>query len=276
MVPRTKAADVVTGYRGPAGSYTRIAIGPGQWMGYLRSAAMIATSTFHGAVFAAKMGRPFVVIAREWNALKITDFARRIGLVHRVFEAGQCPNTLPAELWRNDDVVGAREKLEHLRTDSDRFLDEALALIRRQRNSPIAGIWRMLLPVEQPAVTELVPRAITSNALSTFRTKHEFSHFAQLPHDGRVPRLSPVGQGPQPATFRAWQGIERPVLPPSDRSGRAPEQAAPPGIAAPKRSLLHFVECQYRRSLAGLPAAISRQLLLSCVGARLDRGRPRR
>ena len=117
------------GYRGPAGSYTRIAIGPGQWMGFLRSAAMIATSTFHGAVFAAKMGRPFVVIAREWNALKITDFARRVGLVHRVFEAGQCPNTLPAELWRNDDVVGAREKLEHLRTDSDRFLDEALALI---------------------------------------------------------------------------------------------------------------------------------------------------
>ena len=116
------------GYRGPAGSHARIAIGPGQWMGFLRSAAMIATSTFHGAVFAAKMGRPFVVIAREWNALKITDFARRIGLVHRVFEAGQCPNTLPSELWRNDDVVEAGEKLERLRADSDRFLDEALAL----------------------------------------------------------------------------------------------------------------------------------------------------
>jgi len=60
--------------------------------------------------------------------LKITDFARRIGLVHRVFEAGKCPNALPSELWRNDDVVEAGKELQRLRADSDRFLDEALAL----------------------------------------------------------------------------------------------------------------------------------------------------
>jgi len=38
----------------------------------------------------------------------------------------------------------------------------------------------MPLPAEKPALTELVPRAITSNALSTFRTRHEFSHFASF------------------------------------------------------------------------------------------------
>lgn len=114
------------GYRGPAAWRSRIAIGPAEWMGYLRAAAIIVTSTFHGAVFAAKMGRPFLVIARDWNAIKITDFASRIGLEHRVFRAESCPTTIAPELWQDDDVVRARPALDRLRAESDRFLDDAL------------------------------------------------------------------------------------------------------------------------------------------------------
>jgi hypothetical protein len=114
------------GYRGPVGAWSRIAIGPGEWMGYVRAASMVITSTFHGAVFAAKMGRPFIVIARDWNAIKITDFVARIGLSHRVFRSESCPPTVADELWSAEDVIGAQPKIEQLRAQSDAYLDQAL------------------------------------------------------------------------------------------------------------------------------------------------------
>lgn len=115
------------GYRGPAGTRSRIGIGPGEWMGHVRVAALVITSTFHGAVFAAKMGRPFIVIARDWNAIKIRDFVERIGLGHRVFRDDECPPALSDDLWRDGDVIAAQEAIARLRTQSEAYLDRALA-----------------------------------------------------------------------------------------------------------------------------------------------------
>ena len=123
------------GYRGPAGSPSRIGIGPGEWMGHVRASALVVTSTFHGAVFAAKMGRPFIVIARDWNAIKIRDFVERIGLGHRVFRDDECPSALPDDLWDHTDVIGAQEAIARLRAQSEAYLDHALAAAAPHRGN---------------------------------------------------------------------------------------------------------------------------------------------
>jgi len=123
------------GYRGPGGSPSRIGIGPGEWMGHLRASVLVITSTFHGAVFAAKMGRPFIVIARDWNATKIRDFVERVGLGHRVFRDDECPSTLPDHLWDDRDVIGAQEAIALLRAQSEAYLDRALSAATPRRGN---------------------------------------------------------------------------------------------------------------------------------------------
>lgn len=69
--------------------------GPAEWLYLIAKAKFVYTDSFHGAIFALKNNRPFIVYyAEEWRSPRMTDLARRYQLggsvAHDVDSLGKC------------------------------------------------------------------------------------------------------------------------------------------------------------------------------------------
>ncbi len=79
---------VVTGLLHPWAD-EQVAASPFEFLGLLRSAAAVATDTFHGTIFSVLMGANFVVLGRK-QSNKRTDLVDELGLQSRVW-TGDAP-----------------------------------------------------------------------------------------------------------------------------------------------------------------------------------------
>ena len=83
---------------------------------WFRDAAYIVTDTFHGSVFSIKYNKPFAVIIREMNKLKLTSLLRQFGLESRVVSyMHELENVLESEI--DYDPVNKQISLETQRSN---------------------------------------------------------------------------------------------------------------------------------------------------------------
>lgn len=98
-----------------------------QWLGFIRNARCVVTTSFHGIVFSVLMHRPFLAILLTNRYSKgnnrIIDFLMRIGLSERIFDP-----KIPVEKQMNAPIDWSvvDHKIEDLRMSSFDFLDRAL------------------------------------------------------------------------------------------------------------------------------------------------------
>jgi hypothetical protein len=117
---------VSLGYRNDWADEQRLDVAPEDFPAAIAGAAAVATTFFHGCVFALLHGRPFVSAASDYRANKIHSLLGLVGAEGRLADAGTpaagyaCAlgDPLPA-------AVGAR--IAALRARSDAWLDHALA-----------------------------------------------------------------------------------------------------------------------------------------------------
>lgn len=97
-----------------------------EWLDYMRCAEVIITDTFHGAVVSVIMGKESAVLVRDINSNKLNAFLQDMHLTERVISS-----LSEAELLRvfgkKTDYIRVEEVLRSLKTQSDRYLMEAIA-----------------------------------------------------------------------------------------------------------------------------------------------------
>ncbi len=117
---------VSIGYRNDWADEQRLDVGPEAFPAAIAGAAAVATTFFHGCVFALLNGRPFVCATSDYRANKVRSLVRLVGAEDRLVDeatpsaayAAALGDPLPA-------AVGAR--IAALRARSDAWLDHALA-----------------------------------------------------------------------------------------------------------------------------------------------------
>jgi hypothetical protein len=116
---------VSIGYANPCADEERIDAGPLEFAALIAGARAVATSFFHGAVFALHYDKPFVAAASPYRRLKLEGLTNALDAQHRLIE----PTTSDAEIRRLfetplEDQVHRR--IAQGRARSTRFLDQAL------------------------------------------------------------------------------------------------------------------------------------------------------
>lgn len=64
----------------------RLAVGPRQWLGYIRGAAFNVTNSFHGTVFSLRYRKPFIVVPHTTRNERISGLLQMAGLQHLMYE----------------------------------------------------------------------------------------------------------------------------------------------------------------------------------------------
>jgi len=114
------------GYRNDWADAQRLDAPPEAFPAAIAGAAGVATTFFHGCVFALLHGRPFVAAASDYRANKVRSLLRLVGAGDRLADAATPPDAYRAALATPlPPAVGAR--IAALRTRSDAWLDHALA-----------------------------------------------------------------------------------------------------------------------------------------------------
>jgi len=124
-VARRRGLSIVSvGYRNAFADEQRIAAGPEEFRTLIASAAAVATSVFHGCVFALAFGRPFVAVATPYRRDKLRDLVALVGAEGHLADERR-PEALDTILSAPADAVVER-RIEALRARSDTFLDRVL------------------------------------------------------------------------------------------------------------------------------------------------------
>lgn len=117
---------VSLGYRNDWADEQRLDAAPEDFPAAIAGAAAVATTFFHGCVFALLHGRPFVCAASDYRANKIRSLVRLVGAEDRLADEATLPAAWHAALATPlPAAVGAR--IAALRARSDAWLDHALA-----------------------------------------------------------------------------------------------------------------------------------------------------
>lgn len=116
---------VTIGYPHPIADEDRSDAGPIEYATLMAGARAVATSFFHGAVFALHYGRPFVAATSPYRRLKLEGLTRSLDTPHRLIG----PHTAPARvraLLETPVEPAAWARIAEGRTRSTTFLDGAL------------------------------------------------------------------------------------------------------------------------------------------------------
>ncbi|MCL2327844.1 MAG: polysaccharide pyruvyl transferase family protein [Bacteroidetes bacterium] len=95
-----------------------------EWLGYIKDAESVITTSFHGMVFCILFEKPFLVIPLRnrfaSGNIRIYDFLKEIGLRERVYdeESGDLSDCMN----RTIDWKAAKQKLEELKINSEDFI----------------------------------------------------------------------------------------------------------------------------------------------------------
>jgi len=98
--------------------------GPAEWLSLIANAKFVYTDSFHGAIFALKNNRPFIVYyAEEWRSLRMTDLAKRYRLAGSVaHDVASLKTCLSADAFGNHEESfrlidqHVAESMEYLRS----------------------------------------------------------------------------------------------------------------------------------------------------------------
>lgn len=97
-------------------------VGPMEWLGFYHHAAAVATSTFHGTIFALKYEKEFFYIKNEKAHNRVASLAELCGLTELFFGSDcQIVEIRP-------DYTDVRQRLDPLITFSKSWLDKALVV----------------------------------------------------------------------------------------------------------------------------------------------------
>lgn len=109
-------------------------IGPLQFVNLISNAAYVCTDSFHGSVFSTLYERPFFTFSRynsdgaDSTNSRLYSYLKLIGMENRMYKAEQ-------ELTNNDlltpDFTSAKQKLNKIRSDSEKYLFRALDSVGR-------------------------------------------------------------------------------------------------------------------------------------------------
>jgi hypothetical protein len=114
------------GYRNAWADTQLLTAGPAAFNDAMAEAAAVVTNFFHGCVFALAERRPFVCVGTAYRADKIRDLLASVGAEDRLID-----ETTPAEtidhLLSKPPEASVRDRVEDLRSQSDRYLDAVLA-----------------------------------------------------------------------------------------------------------------------------------------------------
>ncbi|HET9068552.1 MAG TPA: polysaccharide pyruvyl transferase family protein [Amaricoccus sp.] len=113
------------GYRNDWADEQRLDAGPEAFPAAIAGAAAVATTFFHGCVFALLHGRPFVAATSDYRANKVRSLLSLVGAGDRLADGRTPPPAFRAALAAPPaPAVGAR--IAALRARSDAWLDHAL------------------------------------------------------------------------------------------------------------------------------------------------------
>jgi hypothetical protein len=114
------------GYRNDWADEQRLDVPPEDFPAAIARAAAVATTFFHGCVFALLHGRPFVAAASDYRANKVSSLLRLVGAEDRLADAGTPASGYAAAL--GDPLPAAvSARIAALRAGSGAWLDHALA-----------------------------------------------------------------------------------------------------------------------------------------------------
>jgi hypothetical protein len=101
--------------------------GPIEWLQYFHHADFVATSYFHGTVFAAKFKRPFLSIPTKGRRQKVATLLEGMGLAERCFLQTPKPGEVAARARQSIDWGSAHRLLETQIENSKTYLRKALS-----------------------------------------------------------------------------------------------------------------------------------------------------
>ncbi len=99
-----------------------INIGPFEWLGYIKNAKYIITSTFHGTIFSMKYRKKFATSNNDAIDSKIKTLLNSIGLENRIANGVELTKILKMDI----DYYKVEDKLNSLIDESKQFLIGAI------------------------------------------------------------------------------------------------------------------------------------------------------
>lgn len=97
--------------------------GPEEFLWLIRNAAFVVTSSFHGTVFSVLFEKDFVSVLPKVRGSRLKNILETIGLSARIWNGTDIGTVAP-------DMKAVRSKLNALREDSVRYLEECVSLAR--------------------------------------------------------------------------------------------------------------------------------------------------
>lgn len=117
---------VTVGYPHPLADEDRSDAGPLEFAALMAGARTVATSFFHGAVFALHYAKPFVAAASPYRRIKLEGLTTSLGVAHRLIDEATEATTLQ-HLLESPLESDVADRLGEARARSSRYLDRALA-----------------------------------------------------------------------------------------------------------------------------------------------------
>ena len=105
-------------------------IGPGEFINLIRHAEYICTDSFHGSIFSMINNKEFFIFRRHSNKSKMSTNSRldsllkMVGLKERILTGNENVNE---QIQESIDYNSVNKKLENLRNESKKFLENALS-----------------------------------------------------------------------------------------------------------------------------------------------------
>lgn len=115
---------VTVGYPHPIADEDRSDAGPLEFAALMAGARAVATSFFHGAVFALHYGRPFVAATSPYRRLKLEGLTRSLDASHRLIDR-HTPEATVRTLLETPVEPMVRDRIAEGRIRSTAFLDTA-------------------------------------------------------------------------------------------------------------------------------------------------------
>lgn len=116
---------VSIGYPNPVADEERVDAGPADFAALMAGAAAVATTFFHGCVFALTNGKPFACVSSLYRRNKLRDLAVKVG-AERHLLGEQASQAEYDHLLGTPLAPGIGERIAGLRESSRRYLEDAL------------------------------------------------------------------------------------------------------------------------------------------------------
>lgn len=128
IIAATGIKEVISLQYPCADATTRVASpSPAEWLQYIRNAAFVVTSYFHGTAIAAKFERPFLSIPTPGRRIKVATMLSWIGLENRCILRDPAPGECRKLVLETIDWTIPRQNILSEISKSEAFLKAALS-----------------------------------------------------------------------------------------------------------------------------------------------------